>query len=153
MDSANTNLFELQVDPASQMYLRDTAKWAKFLAIIGFIMCGLIILIGIFASSVFTAMGSRFGNEGTFPAAMGGFLAFVYICVAVVAFFPYLFLLKFSNHMLRALRNNDQQQLTSSFRNLKACYKYVGILTIIFLTLYILMFLFVGLGALVSRPR
>jgi uncharacterized membrane protein YjgN (DUF898 family) len=154
MDSSNTNLFELQIDASSQMYLKETAKWAKFLAILGFIFCGFIVIIGIFASSIFAAMGSRLaGAEGSLPATMGKAMAFFYICIALLAFFPYLFLLRFSNHMLAALRSNDQQQLTSSFRNLKSCYKYVGIFTIIILAIYVLIFLFVGLGALIGGSR
>ena len=152
MDSANTNFFELQIDASSQMYLRETAKWAKFLAIVGFVMCVLIALLGIFFGAIISAMTARFNPSTPAPvettAAASVMGAILYVFIAIVYFIPCLFLLRFSNQMLVALRNNDQQKLTSSFRNLKSCYKYVGILTIILLSLYLIIFLFVGLGAM-----
>ena len=48
MDQQNQNLFELQLDQPSAAYLGEAAKWAKFLAIIGFIFCGLMILAALF---------------------------------------------------------------------------------------------------------
>ena len=151
MESTNTNLFELQIDQPSQMYLRETAKWGKFLAIVGFIMCGLIVLGGIFAGSIFAASGSQFGSA--YSAGFGVGAAVLYICLALVCFLPYLFLFRFSSQMLAALRTNDQQLLTSSFRNQKSCYKYVGILTMVLLVIYALIFVFAGLGAIIAGGK
>jgi hypothetical protein len=152
MDSpnTNTNLFELQIDPSSQMYLRETAKWAKFLAIVGFVMCAFIALLGIFFGSFIAAISARFAPATPAPpeatTAAGVMGGIIYFFIAVVYFFPCLFLLRFSNQMQVALRSNMQENLTSSFRNLKACYKYVGILTIILVSIYLMIFLFFGLG-------
>jgi len=151
MESPNTNLFELQIDQSSQMYLRETAKWGKFIAIVGFIMCCLIVLAGVFAGSIFAATSSQF--SAAYSAGLGVGAAVFYICFALVCFFPYLFLLRFSNQMLAALRTNDQQLLNSSFRNQRACYKYVGILTIILLAIYALILVFAGFGAMVAAGR
>jgi hypothetical protein len=40
--------------------------------------------------------------------------------------------------MQRALRNNDQTSLNASLGNLKSCFKFVGILTIVVLSFYFL---------------
>jgi hypothetical protein len=48
--------------------------------------------------------------------------------------------------MQAALRQSDQLALTTSFKNLKFCYKYLGILTIVLLGIYALAFI-VGLMA------
>ena len=154
MDSQNTNLFELQIDASAQSYLRETAKWAKFLAIIGFICCGLLILGGIFAASIFATMGGMTSQLGSpMAAGMGAMLTVVYICIALVYFFPCLFTYRFGSQMQAALRSNDQQLLLSSLRNLKAVYKFIGILTIIMLSFYLLALVFGGLGALLSSHR
>ena len=145
MEQNTSNLFELQVDHQSNAYLRETAKWAKFLSIIGFIGCALIILVGIFAGSVMaTTMGDMAGGFGS---GMGVVMAVVYILFALLAFFPYLYLYRFANQMQVALRNNDQAALTTSFGNLKSCFKFVGILTIIILAFYALALVFGVLGA------
>ena len=144
MDSPNTNLFELQIDASSQMYLRETAKWAKFLAILGFVICGLLVLGGIFAGTLMSTMSSQFPSP--MPSGIGVMATFFYILFAVIVFFPYLFLFRFANQMLAALRSNDQPSLNSSFRNLKSHYKFVGILTIIILSFYLIFFIFLGLG-------
>ena len=134
MDSNNQSLFELQIDQPVSGYLRETAKWAKFLAIVGFVFCGLLAVAAIFAGSLMaTALGST-GSEGGMPAV---FLTTLYLAGALIYFFPCLFLLHFANKMQRALRQNDQFLLTDSFKNLKSCYKYMGILMIIVLSLYI----------------
>jgi hypothetical protein len=150
MDSPNTNLFELQIDASAQSYLREAAKWAKFLSIVGFVMCGFFVLFGIFAASILSSMGSQFGTT-TMAAGVGTMMTAVYVCFALLYFFPCLYTYRFSTHMKAALRSNDQQILISSFRNLKACYKFLGILTIVMLSIYLLALVFGGLGAMMSR--
>lgn len=145
MEQTSSNLFELQIDHQSNAYLKETAKWAKFLAIIGFIGCALIILMGVFAGSL---MATTFGEMGGgFGGSFGVVMAIVYILFALLAFFPYLYLFRFANQMQVALRNNDQAALTTSFGNLKSCFKFVGILTIIVLAFYALALVFGVLGA------
>lgn len=146
MEQNTPNLLELHIDSQSNAYLRETAKWAKFLAVIGFIGCALIILIGVFAGSVMATAFSDLGGGG-FGGGMGVVMAIIYILLALLFFFPYLYLYRFANQMQAALRSNDQAALTTSFGNLKSCFKFVGILTIIVLALYALIFVFGILGA------
>ena len=139
--NTESNLFELQIDHEISSHLSQTAKWAKFLAIVGFVFCGLITLVVVFAGS-WVATISPLG--GTMGAA--GFMQVVLMLMMVgLYFFPCLFLFNFSNKMLLALRNNDQNSLITSFRQLKLCFKFVGILTIIFLSIYLVIFVFAGL--------
>ncbi len=42
--SANANLFDLQLDQQSINYLTEAARWARFLSILGFIYCGFIVI-------------------------------------------------------------------------------------------------------------
>ena len=42
---------ELTVDAAAQNHLKETAMWAKFLGIAGFVMSAIILLIAIFAGT------------------------------------------------------------------------------------------------------
>lgn len=150
-NTPTTNLFDLHVDVQSSAYLAETSKWAKFLAILGFIFCGLIILVAIFAGSILSSMVSRYGGD-TMPGFGGAFISIIYILVALLYFFPCLYLFRFATKMQVALKNNDQEILVGSFKNLKSCFRFVGILTIVVLSLYVLFLIFVIIGlATVSR--
>src|SRR5687767_3597976 len=127
-------LFGFGIDQSSRSHLWEAAKWAKFLAIIGFIMCGIIALIGIFAGSFLSSMSSRYDDYGDSASVFAGmrvFMILLYVGIAVIYFFPCLFLLRFANHMKNALSTDDQVTLNSSFQNLKITFRYVGIVTII----------------------
>ena len=141
MEQTNQNLFDLQIDHQSNSYLNEAAKWGKFLAIIGFIFCGLFVIIALFAGTFMASMMSGFGGSdaATPGAAMGGtVVTFAYIVIALVYFFPCLYLFNFANKMQAALRGNQQDSLNTSFRNLKSCFKFLGILMIIGLCFWVL---------------
>lgn len=141
-----TGLFELQVDHESTSYLKEAARWAKFLAIIGFIFCGLFVIMGLFAGSIIGTMYSSMGI-GTGGAVGGAFFSIIYILVALLYFFPCLYTFNFAKKMQVALANNDQAQLNQSFKNLKSCYRFLGILMVICLCFWGLGVIFAVIGA------
>src|SRR5688572_2799319 len=141
VQNPDTSLFGFGIDQSSRAHLSEAAKWAKFLAIVGFVMCGLIVVMAIFFGS-FLATMSSFNDESrssaAFTGGMGVFVAIFYIGIAILVFFPYLFLFKFATRMKTALNTNDQLTLNTSFQNLKIMFRYVGILTIVMLSFYAL---------------
>jgi hypothetical protein len=137
--STEQSLFELQVDHEVSSHLSQIAKWAKFLSIVGFIGFGFMLILIVFLGT----MSSSLTPLGTTVMPGGGFMQIVLLfAMMALYFFPLLFLFNFSNKMLRAIRNNDQFSLVASFRQLKLCFKYIGILTIVFISIYLLVFLF-----------
>jgi hypothetical protein len=142
---SSLNLFELQLDSEATGYLGDTARWGKFFSIVGFIFCGLLVLAALLVGTLLSDVFDRMGTNN-FPA---GIFAIIYLVIAILYFFPCLYLFRFSTNMSRALRNNDQSELNRSFKNLKSCYKYIGILTIIYLGLIILVFIINIVSALI----
>ncbi len=131
------SLFELQIDHNVSSYLKETARWAKFLAIVGFICCGVMVLVALFAGS-FIAAALRMTGGAAGMGYLTGMISFVYILIALLFFLPCLYLYNFASRMQAALRSNDQEQLTKSFKNLKSCYRYIGIFTVIYLALVVL---------------
>jgi hypothetical protein len=140
--STEQHLFELQIDHETTSYLSEIAKWARFLSIVGFVMCGLFIVFALFAGTMAT-LNPLGGTMGA-----GGFMQII-LLLAMIAlyFFPCLYLFNFAKKMQLALRNNDQINLNDSFRNLKSNFKYVGILTIVILSFYAIGLLVVGIMA------
>jgi hypothetical protein len=150
MEQNSSNLFELQIDPQTNGFLAETAKWAKFLAIVGFVFCGLMALGALFAGSVIATSFSQFGGAGAMAAMGSTFVTIFYLGLALLCFFPCLYLFKFATKMKVALRSNDQETINNSFGNLKSYFKFVGILTIIILSFYAIILLIV-LAAGASR--
>jgi len=141
----DSTLFNLSVDAETRMHLGETAKWARFLAIAGMVALVLMVLFGIYFASVMAAameadleaLGGRGGGSLT---GFGIGTVLVYVLLAVIWFFPLLFLLRFANLANRALEENDQKIMNGAFKNLKACFRYVGIVTIAIMVLYGLIF-------------
>ena len=104
-------------------------------------MIGLMIIYGIIFSFVFSNIMSKGNpyspyNSNSFSNALGIGMFIFYLVCAVIAFFPYYFLLRFANKMKLALTSTDQSVLNDSFMNLKILYRYMGILMIIGLVLF-----------------
>jgi len=136
MEPTQSNLFELQVDHLSTVYLRGAARWAKFLTVIGFIFCGLSVVMAILFGTVFSNLFNSLGSGGV--GMSGGWLAIIYLCIAVLNFIPCLYLHNFAVRMLLALDNHDQERLSSAFRNMRAFYRFVGVLMILCLGIWLL---------------
>lgn len=151
-ESNQSSLLELSIDHESHTHLGETARWAKFLAIVGFVTCGLIAIMSFFIGSILaSSVFSAYGNSGI--SSVGeAFFTGIYLIIAVIYFFPCLFLYRFSVRMKAALGSNDQVKLNQSLKSQKTLFKYMGIMTIVILSFYALGLLVVGLSAMFA-PR
>ncbi len=133
-----TDNFGLHVDNGNIPYLAEAAKWGKFLSILGFIFCALIVLVALLAGTFMSTLLSQFESQGMagLGSISGTVIIIYYLLIAVLYFFPCLFLFNFSSKMQTAIRNNDQIYLNNSFKNLKSLFKFWGILTVIFLCIF-----------------
>lgn len=123
---------ELRIDNASRLFLTETARWATFLAILGYIGIGLMLLVAIFVLIIGSSVSMG-------PFSGGTLISLFYFALAAFYYLPINFLYRFSSNMKEALRTNNQTNLTKSFEYLKSHYKFIGILTIVLFGLYILM--------------
>lgn len=145
-----SQIFSLTIDSVIKSHLYETARWGKFLAILGFIICVLVVLVGLFFGTFFNALVSRseVSYEGNISSgSFGAMAAVLYIIIAVIYFFPCLFLYRFSTKMKTALNGNEQTDLTLAFQNLKSLFRYVGVITVIILAIYLIIIVFALLGA------
>jgi hypothetical protein len=136
----DSTIFKLNIEPSILEYLSETARWGKFLSILGFIMCGILLLAGIIIPPMLSRVSvPMMGGQARMMAGMSvGVMIFLYLIIAVIYFFPCLYLFLFSRDMKLAIASEDQFKLTESFKNLKKMFKYIGILTIVFLSFYVL---------------
>ena len=137
---------DLLINSISQENLNSAAKWGRFLAIVGFVGIGLMLIVGLVVQTVMPTISTTYGYSNPFLK----YIAIVYIIIGVVLFFPCLYLLKFSNKMLEAIRTSNQESMDNAFANLKSMFKFYGIVTIVILCFYALAFL-VGIGGSFMR--
>ena len=126
----------LVITPQMKQFLFETAKWAKFLSIIGFVMIGLFIVLAIVMSLFMGTMMSELGETNGMGALGGGFVGVIYALMGLIYLFPVLYLYRFATKMKIALQSNDEAFLSSSFENLKSCYKFLGIFMAVILVFY-----------------
>lgn len=112
--------------------LRETHPWIKFFAIIMFVFTGLITLgaIGI----IFMGLGIGMG--------MNSFVAVFYLLFAALYGVFGSFLYNYAKGIKDAINYNDMFYLEEAFRNQKNFWKVSGIMTSIFLGLYLIIIVF-----------
>ena len=145
MNNPITQLEQLTITSASKNFLRETAKWAFFLSIMGFIMIGFMLILSIFANTIF---GMAAAMQPGVPQNFGMIMTITYLVLAVIYFFPVYYLLQFSNKMKKALQTKNDDTLANAFEMLKSHYKFIGVFTIITISLYILLLVVAMMGAL-----
>ena len=70
-----------------------------------------------------------------------GIIGFIYLGMAVIYFFPIYYLYLFAQKIKKAVNSTSQSDLEGGFENLKSCFKFLGIFTIVIISVYILIFL------------
>lgn len=129
------SLFGLEMNDESIRNLREAAKWANFLAILGIIVCTLMLIAGIFITFVASA-----------ALPLGGpFVFLIYLVIAAIYAIPLFYLYKFAQTTRYALNNLNSFQLTESLGYLKSLFKFMGILAIATLCFYALIIMFGGI--------
>ena len=143
---------QLTLSEQSVSFLRETKKWTYFLAIMGFVGAAFMLLAGIFMTIVFSVVDvfANMPNKPEFPFALLGIL---YVFLAVVYFFPAYYLYKFSKEMSDALLAWDDTKLTSAIRYLKKHFKFIGIMIIAVIALYIVLIIVMVIVGVMSMQH
>ena len=129
MDNIEEN--NLEVSESVKSSLDTMVYWSKFLAILGYIGVAFMVLAGVIMFFL--------------PDGMG-FLGFIYLIIAVLYYYPASYLYKFATNTRHALNSNIQSALNDGLSNLSSNFKFVGIMTVIIISLYAFTFLLSLLG-------
>jgi len=152
-ENSEIEKFELQLNESAKGFLKEAAKWAYFLSILGYIGIGFIVLIAVFAGTLFAFMSNMSPEMSNIGTMGGSFISAIYLIIAALYFFPIYYLNKFASKAKDALRDNNSETLTNSFEYLKSHYKFIGILALITLCFYALIIVFVVIAAITVGLR
>ncbi|WP_396198612.1 hypothetical protein [Flavobacterium sp.] len=139
--------FENNLTSAAVGFLQESAKWSKFMAIIGFIGIGLMVLVSLFMAIGFSAMGAS--TMPVLPFSMSVF-SIIYVLFAAIYFFPVYYLYQYATKTSAALHSKNKQLLADGLENLKSHHKFLGIFTLIIISLYGFIFVFAILEGILS---
>jgi len=118
-------------------------KWVKFLGIMGFISVGFLAILAL----IMIIGGSSVSLGGEQMMLIG----FLYLVIAGVYIYPALYLARTSKHLSEAFNRDSQSSFELGVENMKSFFKFVGIFTIVVISLYILMILVAVFAASASR--
>ena len=136
-----------QLTSSAVGFLQESAKWSKFMAIVGFVGIGLMVLVSLFMAIGFSSMGTA--NMPELPFSMSAF-SIIYVLFAAIYFFPVYYLYQYATKTSAALHSKNKQLLADGLENLKSHHKFLGIFTLILISLYGFVFVFAILGGILS---
>lgn len=138
--STLNNPTSLSADDADQILV--TAKWARLVAILGFVFLGILLLIGTVMSTFLSRlmamnMALTGGSMPFDPTMFGLFYALIFLIAVIIYFFPTLFLYQYATRTMRALRAGfDPELFSKGIGAQRSFFSYIGILMIILVGLY-----------------
>lgn len=134
-----TDTQQLTLNFNAKNHLLTVTRWAKFLAIIGFIGTGFMALASLFIL-VFSSFIPNIGQMGSAsPALMPiKFIGFIYMGFAVFYFFIAYYMYTFASKSANAITLNLDSELEAAFNAMKKQYTLMGIFTIVMLALMLI---------------
>ncbi|MGH9866680.1 MAG: DUF5362 family protein [Candidatus Polarisedimenticolia bacterium] len=112
--------------------LKETKPWVKFLAIFGFALAGLMVLL-----ALVVLIASPFMEGGL---GVGVLMSFVYLISAVLYVIPCLSLYRYGSSIDRLVHGGGQAAMEEALDHQRRFWRVAGILTIVMLCLYAVVF-------------
>jgi hypothetical protein len=133
---------DLQVDNIVRQQFYEAGKWSKFIAIVMFVACGLMLLFGILGgAAIYTAL-KKFGNYQFITDFDGTLLIAVLVLVVAILAVVYYFLYNFSRKIKRALISDNTTELNEGLKSLKTFFIISTVLSILSLLFSIAKFFY-----------
>ncbi|MCD7902014.1 MAG: hypothetical protein LUH22_19815 [Bacteroides sp.] len=135
------NFNNLYISQEAYEILKDIAKWAKFLAIVVFVLLGLSALCILTMGILITSMNSyavASHNMMYHPGIFSWMHAIFMLITFLIYFIPTYFLYKFAVNLKRSLTNNSTMELTKALNFLRKHYSFIGVLTVIMITILLI---------------
>lgn len=135
-----TNFTTGQVSSIAIDILRRTKGWVRFLAVIGFIGCGFMLIAGLF---MLIGMGAVMSGSGN-TAAIGApffMIGILYIVMAAIYLFPCIKLNQYASSIGRLMNSQSNIDLETALNAQRSFWKFMGVIMLIILSIYVLIFI------------
>jgi|AntRauTorckE5430_2_1112549.scaffolds.fasta_scaffold08962_2 hypothetical protein len=128
--------------------LRTAGKWGRFISITGLVGLGLAVLGMLFFGGTMLTMMSMGDAEaaGALGAVGGTFIFIIYGIAFAISAYVYWMLYQFSTNAIKAADSGSQMAMTDAFSSLKSMLKVSGIILLVILAMYALVFLIIIIG-------
>lgn len=134
---ANVAVTDLMVE-----HLRATKPWVRLISVVMFIMVGLMCLGGLFMMLMPSPAGM--GGAGFFGPVIG----IIYILFSGLYLFPAYFLHQYASSINDLVQGGGDSAMENALGSQKSFWRFVGILTLVMICLYALIFFFAIFGAM-----
>jgi hypothetical protein len=127
-ENSHEPLIDLEVDHDAANSLHETARWTKFISIVGLIGVGLLLLCLLFAGTMITTLTSRMmpGFEG-----YTGILIFAVIVVVAILGLMVSLLYRFSTNIKKGIETHDQEAFNKGLNSLKTYFIISGVFAVL----------------------
>jgi len=139
------------VDPRAVQALQGTKPWVRLCSVIGFISTGFILL-----AALIMLFGGAFmpTQKQAFPFAGFQFvLGLLYAAMGVLYLFPSIKLWKYGSAILRLMSTGSNADLIEALEQQRSFWKFVGILILVMIALYVLAIVGVAGFTMISVAR
>ncbi len=121
--------------------LSRSAPWMKFLSIMGFILCGVMILTALIM------MVYIFTPKGSYGVGWKSIAFIFYFILAVIIYFPNYYLYSYAGSIRKFIQTKDEAALEAGFQMQKKYWVFMGGLVITYLSIIVIVILFtIGSG-------
>lgn len=122
---------DIQMHEEASLHVWETSKWMKFIGVIMIIMTAFL-----FLGAIFLFVCSPMLNDSTnVPLWIFGIL---YLILCGINIFPIVYLMRACKAARAAAQDNHNEQMVEYLKNSKLYWKFIGILTIVMIAIYIL---------------
>lgn len=120
--------------------LAGTKPWVRFMSVLLFIGTGFLVLIALVMLLMGGAMAQAAPSNPMFAGGMGAVIGGVYLAMALFYIYPGIKLWKYASRIGELVQSANAGSLEAALREQRKFWKFVGIIMLIFLILYALIF-------------
>ncbi|HOI87637.1 MAG TPA: hypothetical protein PLV51_07235 [Lentimicrobium sp.] len=131
-DLSSQNIFSW---PSATSSLNELRKWTTFFGILALVGLFFMAIITVVMMVVIPKINDGMDMPAPYPIPI---FILMYLITIAIYILPLIYLFRFSKFMNLALKSSDNGLLSQALRNLMLHFRTVGILTIVFISLYLL---------------
>lgn len=126
---------QLLVTEEIRSYIYDIAKWANFLAIVGFVIAGFMLLAALTLGTAINTnpeiakMLGALGNMGVTA------ITIVFIAYGLAIFYPSLLMFSYAKQAKLGVLYGEQEALNNALGRMRSLFKYWGIIVILLIAI------------------